>query len=347
MTPNIQSLNYDQGALPFGFRAGELQGWDAVDKQQANAQGLQEQNLSNVIKEVEARRAQSDYSAPGMEAARQQGILGENRGKYADGQLKYDTLDSNTKTKLAENLSKASAAEIESTINGIDMFITAASSGQGGIGMQQALSNLPPQYQQIVQRMEQQKPGSSLEYAKQFKDVITAARADNAKYRADVSLKEVEGEQTAIVQGMRDDAADARSNADNASRQAIERMGIEAGKYKRGGAGTSITAIYAKMTPQARLGSVQRVLTTGINPETGEPLTDMERYGFEAMYNQDKRTVDASNASKVAGKIDIPNVAKLPEATPPSVGGGVPGTAQGAPAKKVWDPITKTWVVAK
>lgn len=340
MALNIQGV--DQEYKPWGGLAGVATGERRAEMELANIQGLQEQNLSNVLKEVEARRAQSDYSTPGMEEMRQKGIMGKGMQDYATGKLSYDTLDSNTKTKLAENMSKASAAEVESTINGLEMFITGASSGQGGIGMQQALASLPPQYQQIVQKLEQQQPGSSVEYAKQFLDVIKQTRANSVAVRGKIMEQNNQYENQERIHIGDRESREKVSAADNASKMAIEKAGIEAGKYKRGGAGTSITTVFAKMTPEARLGAVQKALATGVDPETGELMTDMARKGYESMYDQDKRTVDSKNASKSVAKIDIPALANVPQATPPSV--GTSGTPSNSPAKKVWDPATKTWI---
>ncbi len=130
------------------------------------------------------------------------------------------------------------------------------------------------------------------------------------------------------------------TGAETAGRKEIEQMGIDAGKYKRGGSGTSITTIFAKMTPEARMGAVQKALTTGIDPETGEPMTEMARSGYQSMYDQDARTVNAKNQKAVAGKVD-PAVAGFPVQTAPSVTAGQAGLPAAKP--KVYNKETKKW----
>lgn len=176
--PVIQGI--DTEYKPWGGLAGFTTGERRAEMDAANMQELQSSQLGNAIKEVEARRAQADFSNPEMEQWRQQGILGKNKQAYSDGELSYQTLDSNVKTKLAENLSKASAAEIEATINGLDQFTAVASSGNP-LAMHQAISSLPPQYQKIVQQLG---PEKAVQYAKQLSDTIKQARADSPAHRA-------------------------------------------------------------------------------------------------------------------------------------------------------------------
>jgi len=192
MVANIQGI--DQEYKPWGGLAGVATGERRAQTDFANQQALQQANLENVLKEVEARRAQADYNNPDMELWRQQGIMGKNKEAFSQGELSYQTLDSNIKTKLAENLSKASGAEIDSMINGLDMFISTASAGNP-IAMQQAMSSLPPQYQKIVQQLG---PEKAVTYAKQFSDMIKQARADSPKFRSDVALENVKAENSYI-----------------------------------------------------------------------------------------------------------------------------------------------------
>lgn len=193
MAANIQGI--DQEYKPWGGLAGAATGERRALVDFANQQALQQANLENVLKEVEARRAQSDFENPDMELWRQQGIIGKNKEQFARGELDYQTLDSNVKTKLAENLSKASQADIDATVNGLDMFISTASAGHP-LAMQQALQGLPPQYQKVVQQLG---PEKAVAYAKQLSDTIKAARADTPKLRGDMIAKDREYENQEII----------------------------------------------------------------------------------------------------------------------------------------------------
>ncbi len=222
---------------PWGGLAGFTTGERRAEMDAANMQALQSSQLGNAIKEVEARRAQSDYSNPEMEMWRQQGILGKNKQDYSTGELSYQTLDSNVKTKLAENLSKASSAEIEATINGLDQFTAVASSGNP-LAMHQAISTLPPQYQKIVQQLG---PEKAVQYAKQLSDTIKQARADSPAHRAKlVETDRTYENQEIIHQGDRESRETISANeirermADRAARrqEALEAKGANDGMKK-------------------------------------------------------------------------------------------------------------------
>jgi hypothetical protein len=303
MVAQIQSVGIDPGALPFGFRAGELSGMEAVDKQTANQLALQDSQLGNAIKEVEARRAQSDFSNPEMEQWRQQGILGKNKQDYATGELSYQTLDSNVKTKLAENLSKASTAEIEATINGLDQFTSVASSGNP-LAMHQAISTLPPQYQRIVQQLG---PEKAVQYARQLSDTIKEARKDSPEtaYNHEITAELDRVSREKIAEG---NNAATRYAADQrkVDSQASER------KYDLG---------LLRATPESRLGIVKSAIQSRTHPYSGEPLSQEQLGKYEAMYAQDVATVNAKNNANTQNK---PNLGEMGvKAFPQSnVGGG-------------------------
>lgn len=327
-----QELEYK----PWGGLAGIRSGERAANTDAANMLALQESQLGNVIKGVEAGRASSDFANPEMEQLRQAGIMGKDKTASATGEYDQGMLKSKLEKGIAENISGKSAAQIEQglnqdyqTLQGLrkaSSFLE-SSAAQNPAYVAEAFQRfgqelgIDPKMQQQLMQQEQQKPGTLKEIIKtlipQLEYGITHTRASMVKMAE-------QAQKGTIDEGIH--AGDRRSRekvsaADNTARTSIEEMGIEAGKYKRGGAGVSITTVFAKMTPTARLGAVQKVLTTGVDPETNEPLTEMAKAGYEAMYNQDKRTVDAGNAARSTGKIDTPAVAGLPNAAPPSVGG--------------------------
>lgn len=225
--PVIQGI--DTEYKPWGGLAGFTTGERRAEMDASNMQALQEAQLSNVLKEVEARRAQSDFSNPEMELWRQQGIMGKNMSDYSKGQLDYKTLDSNIKTKLVENMSKASAAEIEATINGLDQFISVASSGNP-LAMHQAMSSLPPEYQKIVQQLG---PQQSVAYAKQLSDTIKQARMDSPTHRAKIAEIDRTAENTEIIHQGDRDSREKISAAEIAGRSADRAAAREAAKIAK------------------------------------------------------------------------------------------------------------------
>lgn len=226
MVAQIQSTPIDEGARPYGGLAGMMAGNEFVDRQVANEQAIHQANLENAIKEVEARRAQADYSNPQMEQWRQQGIMGKNMSDYSKGKLEYGTLDSNIKTKLSENLAKASAADIDTMINGLDQFTSMASSGNP-LAMHQALSSLPPQYQKIVQQLEAQEPGSSVKYAQQLSDTIKEARKNTPAHLGKIEEENVKGENTEITHQGDRESHEKIGAANNAASISVARINAE------------------------------------------------------------------------------------------------------------------------
>jgi hypothetical protein len=326
MANQIQGLETEY--KPWGGLAGIMTGVREADTEAANLQTLQESQLGNAIKGVEAGRAVSDYNDPRMEALRQGGIMGKNQVDIAQGATAAGTQQSDMNAKIAENLAKVPKAHVEKALaethqQTMGLMGLASALQQGGgsdLNFVTKAMEMAPQLGMNPQDLQQLLTNPELLKKKlaQNQQILTMVPT--------VLQKMEEQRQKGVIdEGIH--AGDRKSRekvsaADNATRTSVEQMGIDAGKYKRGGSGVSITTIYAKMTPEARLGAVQKVLTTGVDPETNDPLTEMARAGYESMYNQDKRTVDASNAARTTGKIDTPAVAGMPTATPPSVGAG-------------------------
>ena len=324
MANQIQGLETEY--KPWGGLAGIMTGVREADTEAANLQTLQDSQLGNAIKGVEAGRAVSDYNDPRMEALRQGGIMGKNQVDIAQGATAAGTQQSDMKAKIAENLAKVPKAHVEKALaethqQTMGLMGLASALEQGGgsdLNFVTKAMEMAPQLGMNPQDLLQLLTNPELLKKKlaQNQQILTMVPT--------VLQKMEEQRQKGVIdEGIH--AGDRRSRekvsaADNATRTSVEQMGIDAGKYKRGGSGVSITTVFAKMTPQARLGAVQKVLTTGVDPETNEPLTEMAKAGYESMYNQDKRTVDASNAARTTGKIDTPAVAGMPTATPPSVG---------------------------
>jgi G:T/U-mismatch repair DNA glycosylase len=227
---NIQGI--DTEYKPWGGLAGFTTGERRAEMDIANQQGLVQSQLGNAIKEVEARRAQADYSNPEMEMWRQRGLVGQNMSNYSKGELDYRTLDSKIKQGIAESMQKAGEAEIATTINNLDMITSAMETGNP-VAFQQVLSRLPNDMKMAFAQMEQQNPGSSHVYARKLSDILKNARADSPKFRADRDIKNVEAENTYEIEWMKQQAANARNDADNrtkASEFAVRRAELQAGK---------------------------------------------------------------------------------------------------------------------
>ena len=110
---------------------------------------------------------------------------------------------------------------------------------------------------------------------------VAAEHSKSANYTADQHLKGVQGTNAAMLKG--------------------KQMEIDAGKYDKAKASKSFYESLQLASPDKRIGAVKVILDTGIDPATKEPLTPMERAGYQALYDQDARTLNAKNAAGTGG----------------------------------------------
>lgn len=137
----------DTSYKPWGMLAGGMVGSREADQEMANMLALQESQLGNVIKAVEAGRASDDYSNPELEKWRQAKLSGEGMQQDAIGRLKQGTLGTdisagNQKNKTEEFANSAKAFMMES-----DMVMSIPE-GLAGVG-----AKLSPQMQQLAQQV--------------------------------------------------------------------------------------------------------------------------------------------------------------------------------------------------
>lgn len=113
-----------------------------------------------------------------------------------------------------------------------------------------------------------------------------------------------------------------QSNERIAATNAASRAASGGGGAK---APVSITTILAKLPPANRLGPVKAILDSGESPERpGQPLSEVERTYFTALYEQDVRTKDADKAAQgqgIAPTVEGGRVVLQPKVAP-TVGGG-------------------------
>lgn len=101
--------------------------------------------------------------------------------------------------------------------------------------------------------------------------------------------------------------ATGRSLENNATSRYVADRGAEARIASAGSRGgpVSVTNTLVKLDPVKRLGTVQAILATGINPDTQQPLSEIERSYFTNMYEQDTLALDARTGAALAGKLDM------------------------------------------
>ena len=78
----------------------------------------------------------------------------------------------------------------------------------------------------------------------------------------------------------------------------IRQMEIDAGRFDKSGGGISITdnLLSGKMKVPERLGTLKAILTSGINPDTSQPLSVIEKTYLQSMYDQDAATTEGKQA---------------------------------------------------
>ncbi len=117
-----------------------------------------------------------------------------------------------------------------------------------------------------------------------------------------------------------------------------EQMGISAGKYEKTprAEGKSPQTVYNSLSPDKRIGVSAMALESGVNPFTQAPLSPDERRQFQAIHDQDQRTIEANLAARL-GQGAIATVGPtgsvgLGNKAPPTIG-AIPGQAPAASPK--------------
>lgn len=159
--------------------------------------------------------------------------------------------------------------------------------------------------------------------AKRITDFTTAAIAARQKHAYDLAL---EAERTrSHLSGI---------GMQTRTQKQINDDNIAAGKFAKNannGIGVSLVTQIQKMKVPERLGTLNGILQTGVNPATQEPLTEIERMFFQNMYDQDARTTDARTAAQgqgvVLGAQPGGGVGLVPKVAPSVRGSGTPAQA--------------------
>jgi len=170
---NMQGIDLDY--KPWGGLAGVMSGERAVQMDQANKQALEQSQLENVIKRVQANRAENDYNNPEMEQWRQKGLIGTGMEQYSKGATANGSLQENIQKAVAEATAGKSKAQLEKEHSdnlaafgkiqkAVQLFNTPE--GQNPAASYAVLQQVAPalglesnEVQQILQQ-EQQKPGT-------------------------------------------------------------------------------------------------------------------------------------------------------------------------------------------
>lgn len=196
--PIQQIQGQDTEYKPWGLTAGAMVGERQADQSAMNLQALQESQLGNTIKGIEAARAQNDFNSPEMEALRQQGIMGKDKTSAAKGFVDFGGMQSDLGAKLAKNAENISADNVKQIINDTDM-IGAVASSYGPAGLAQVLPRLSPQLQQIYQQVG---PAHFVETMRSLGDNLKTRIADSAANRGTIAVNAAHEQAKMPAKGM-------------------------------------------------------------------------------------------------------------------------------------------------
>lgn len=223
--PNIQGMETEY--KPWGGLAGIMTGEREGLQHFANLQGMEEAQLSNVLKQVEASRAANDFSNPEMERWRQAKLMGEGMQQDALGRLKQGTLNTDSsagnqknRTDTLENQAKAWMTESDMILSLPDGLAGATS------GMQ-----LSPQMQALAQQV------GGIDRLKmvlpKINEMLKTQLMNTPKHMGDVSLKGAEHTNTMERVRFEQGETTKRNNADNAAKSADRAAQMKATKEQK------------------------------------------------------------------------------------------------------------------
>ena len=238
--PVPQMQTQETSYKPWGLTAGAMVGQQQYDQEQANQLALQESQLGNVIKSVEAGRAQADYSNPEMEQLRQAGIMGKDKTASATGEYDQGVLKSKLEKGIAENIAGKSAAQIEQGLNSDFQTLQGLRKAQAFLESPTAQNpayvaeafqrfgkelGIDPRMQQQLMQQEQQRPGTIKELVKtlipQLEYGITHTRASMAKMAEQDANNKSQGQ---WITGPTNTTTLEAHRMDNASREKVAAM---------------------------------------------------------------------------------------------------------------------------
>jgi len=235
--PQIQGMDTDY--KPWGGLAGIMTGERQALQEAANLQGLEESQLSNILKRVEASRAQNDFDNPEMERWRQAKEMGMGMQQDAAGRLKQGTLDTDISSGVSKNIATTSGSKIDNMINLLDNSLAMLESN-GPAGMSMVMTQFPPELQQLMQQAGPNAP----QFLSKFSEMLKQQRMQTPKYMGDVALEDRKSENDFIIKDMEQTAATSRNDADNRARSADRAAQLEIAKE------TKATADKARLEDQ-------------------------------------------------------------------------------------------------
>lgn len=295
--PQIQSI--DTEYKPWGGLAGIMTGEREAMQRAANLQGLEESQLGNIIKQIQASRELADYHDPRMEMLRQQGIMGKNQSDMAKGYTDVGTMESGVVAGNAKNRASASGSDIDNMINTLDLAVTGLESNMYGPATPQAImSQLPPQLQQVVQ---QHGPQGLVKLS----ELLKQQRINSPKYLGEQELQNQKYTMESDIASRKSAADAARNAATNSTNLELERMRIDAGKYNKASTAKTVDQLLLQAkSPTQKAEILEQAYSVAVNNGDVEGAAEYQRRALEA-----RQRAAEDNAARAAAtnsvKIDL------------------------------------------
>lgn len=192
---------------------------------------------------------------------------------------------------------------------------------------------------QHIEKMLRSGDPQQIEQAMKAQQYLPALLAEKRKHEQQMEKIRYEQQQETVRAVERNETS--RYVADRSAEASAARTA------SRGGGSTSVASALIKLDPSRRLGTVQAILSTGMNPDTQQPLSDIERAYFTNMYEQDSKVVDARPSASLAGKLDMGAATGMKTNPIPSVrmpNDVAPRSSSPVAATKTQDDLAREWL---
>lgn len=286
---------------PWGMTAGGMVGRRETDMEAADLINLEEGMLGNVLKQVEASRAANDFSDPRMEMLRQQGIMGDNMSKSAQGQMAMGTLDTGIGAKNATNRAAQSGSEIDSMINSMDQSL-AMIQANGPAGMAMVMQGMPPQLRQIMEQAGPQAP----QVLMKLSEMLKQQRSVTPTHIGSMALEDRKN-----ANNMTANAAQETQRQTNRMEQARFEAGAAAARQREHDA--NLKAIeQSRQSAQDKIKSLENVVAHNLNAANNEPdPIKQEAYKKRAKQAYDMMIGVKQAAIEAKGEADAAAIAAM------------------------------------
>ncbi len=308
----FQNLGPTTASSFAGEREGIAQGLDqisAATQQQALQKALQDYQQAQMMNPLDAQFKQGQIAS---QKAQLRGLEGLSKSQVAKGNVDHATQEQDILKAISDGKLKVTENQLKDQLDKASMA--------GNLG--QILKGQDPQFHEDTRRrfleangIDPNSSGGKTAMTASPDDLIdTANRITDMSGKMRQAMLETSAR---IVEG----------ESRNASNERVAGIRADAvGSNKP--AGKTIMAGLLTAAPDKRYGAVGGYLASGINPDTGQPLTEIEKLLLEKMHSDDQQLINAKLANQAGQGLIVeakPNgKAGIANKTAPTVGESKP-----------------------